>query len=59
MNNKNLFRSGNDKKDLLSLVDCAYDIVELWKLEEFQVYNKMLKEAWLIRAKELGTVPSL
>ncbi len=59
MNAENLFNSGNKEQDLVSLIDCAYDIMELWKLTDEQVYNKKLKAAWLKRARELGTMPSI
>jgi hypothetical protein len=59
MNVEELFNSGDKEKDIVSLLDCAYDIMELWKLSDEQVYNKRLKAAWLKRARELGAVPSI
>jgi hypothetical protein len=59
MNVEELFNSGNKEKDLVALIDCAYDIMELWQLTDEQVYNKQLKAAWLKRARELGAVPSI
>jgi hypothetical protein len=51
-----LFRSGDDRADMVSLLDCAYDIMEVWKAEG--AYNAALREAWLKRARELGAEPS-
>ena len=51
-----LFRSGDEKADIVALLDCAYDIVEIWPAKE--PYNATLKEAWLSRARELGATPS-
>lgn len=59
MNMEALFNSGNKERDLVSLIDCAYDRMELWKLTDEEVYNKQLKAAWLRRARELGAVPSI
>lgn len=59
MNMENIFNCGDKEKDLVALIDTAYDIMELWKLTDEQVYNKQLKAAWLKRAKELGAVPSI
>ncbi len=56
---ENIFNCGDKEKDLVALIDTAYDIMELWKLTDEQVYNKQLKAAWLKRAKELGAVPSI
>jgi hypothetical protein len=52
-----LFRSGDDKQDAIVLLDCAYDIMEIWKTEG-SPYNQRLKKAWMQRARELGAVPS-
>jgi len=51
-----LFRSGDEKADLVTLLDCAYDIMEIWKGEG--AYNAALKAEWLKRARELGAQPS-
>ena len=55
-NTDTLFRSGDDKQDAVTLLDCAYDIMEIWKAEG--PYNQSLRHAWLSRAVELGAVPS-
>lgn len=52
-----LFRTGNDAQDAITLLDCAYDIMELWKAEG--EYNQSLRTAWLKRARELGAILSL
>lgn len=57
-NPESFFHSGNREKDLIQLVDCAYDLVELWQTAD-QSYNTKLRAAWLKRAKELGAIPSL
>ena len=51
-----LFRSGDDKQDATVLLDCAYDIMEIWKAEG--AYNQRLQKAWMQRARELGATPS-
>ena len=51
-----LFRSGDDKADMVALLDCAYDLMEIWPAKE--PYNVALREAWLKRARELGAEPS-
>lgn len=51
-----LFRSGDDKQDATALLDCAYDIMEIWKAEG--PYNQSLRKAWMKRAREFGAVPS-
>lgn len=57
--NKDLFRSGDDKQDLLTLVDCVYDIVEIyWRPGPTEIYNQKLRKAWMERAKELGARPT-
>jgi hypothetical protein len=56
MNVENLFNSDNKEKDLVALIDCAYDIMELWNPTEMEIYNRTLKAAWLKRARELGAV---
>lgn len=50
------FRSGDDKADMVTLLDCAYDIMEVWQAEG--AYNAALREAWLERSRELGAEPS-
>ncbi len=56
---KNPFRSGDDKQDLITLIDCAYDIVEIyWRPGPTETYNQKLRKAWMERAKELGATPS-
>lgn len=52
-----VFNSGNKEQDLIALIDCAYDIMEIWKTKE-SPYNTELKKVWLKRAKELGAIPS-
>ena len=59
MNTEKMFNCGDKDLDMVALIDCAYDIMELWKLTDEQVYNKKLKAAWLKRARELGAIPSL
>ena len=54
-----MFRSDDKEQDLIALIDCAYDIMEIWQLTDEQVYNKALKTAWLKRARELGAIPSI
>jgi len=39
----------------LELIDGAYEIVELWKPEHKS--QKLWREAWLKKAKELGAQP--
>ena len=51
-----IFRSGDEKADFVSLLDCAYDIMEIWPAKE--PYNAALKTEWLKRARELGAEPS-
>lgn len=51
------YDTGDELTDLISLVETAYDIVEIWKAEG--LYNQNLKKAWLKRARELGANPSL
>lgn len=43
--------------DLLSLIDGAYTIVELYKAE--YEYNKNWKKNWLEKAREFGATPDL
>lgn len=52
-----LYRTGDVTIDLISLVNTAYDIVEIWDTSE-SPYNTMLKEKWLKRAVELGAIPT-
>jgi hypothetical protein len=52
-----LFRSGDDKQDAVALLDCVYEIMEIWDTKE-SPYNTVLKKEWLKRARELGAVPS-
>ena len=51
---------GNYSKDknkaALELVDAAYDLVELYKPES--PYNKLWRDSWLKKSKELGITPS-
>ncbi len=49
--------SSEREKALLELVDGAYDIIELYK-PEGSAYNKVWRETWLRKARELGAVPS-
>jgi hypothetical protein len=51
-----LFRSGDEKADIVALLDYAYYIVGIWPAKE--PHNVILKEAWLKRARELGEEPS-
>jgi hypothetical protein len=51
-----LFCSGDAQQDAVVLLDCAYDVMEIWKAEG--PYNQSLKKAWMQRARELGAVPS-
>ena len=45
-----------DKYDeLLSLVDGAYDIIELWKAET--PFQQAWKDQWMKEARELGAIP--
>lgn len=53
------FNSGNKEQDMVSLIDCAYDIMELWKPTTDEKYNQELRKVWLARANELGAVPSI
>jgi hypothetical protein len=53
---QSLFETGMRSTDMLTLIDCAYDIVEGWKPEG--PYNNRLRMAWLKRARELGAHPS-
>lgn len=53
------FNCGDKEKDFISLIDCAYDIMELWNPSEDELYNKALRTAWLKRAKELGATSSI
>jgi hypothetical protein len=45
------------EKALLELVDGAYDIIELYDPKD-SAYNKVWRETWLKKARELGAVPS-
>ena len=51
------FRSGDERKDMVKLLDCAFDIMELWKTEN-SPYNTELRAQWMTRARELGAEPS-
>lgn len=51
------FRSGKKEQDYITLLDCAYDIMEIWDTSD-SPYNQRLKKAWLERARELGAEPS-
>jgi hypothetical protein len=51
-----LFRCGDDRLDLVGLIDGAYDLVEIWQPQG--PFNQKWKEAWLKRARELGAHPS-
>ena len=59
MNTTKMFNCGDKDLDMVALIDCAYDIMELWNPTEKEIYNKALKAAWLKRARELGAIPSL
>lgn len=59
MSIETMFNCGDDKEDMKQLIDCAYDIMEIWNPTEKEIYNKELRAAWLKRAKELGTISSL
>lgn len=59
MDTEKQFNSGNKEQDMVSLLDCAYDIMELWSPTDKEQYNQKLRKAWLARAKELGAVPSI
>ena len=50
------FNSGNKEQDYITLIDCAYDIMEIWDVSE-SPYNQQLKKDWLKRARELGAEP--
>ncbi len=52
-----LYRTGDVTIDMISLINTAYDIVEIWDTSE-SPYNTMLKEKWLKRAVELGAIPT-
>jgi len=58
MNTNEPFHSGNKDSDIVALLDCAYDIMEIWNPKEKEVYNRKLRGLWLKRARELGAVPS-
>lgn len=48
--------SKDKNKAALELVDAACDLIELYKPES--PYNKLWRESWLKKAKELGITPS-
>lgn len=47
------FHSGNDKEDVVCLLDMALDLVETWDVKS-SPYNQRLKRCWMKRAQELG-----
>ena len=49
--------SSSKAKALVELIDCAYEIVEVWNVAD-SPYNKAWKAAWLAKARELGAEPS-
>jgi len=54
-----IFNCGDKDLDMVALIDCAYDMMEIWNPKENEIYNKKLRLAWLKRARELGAVPSM
>lgn len=50
------FDSGNERYDLLAMIDTAVDLVEIWDTDN-SPYNAALKRDWLERAKQLGVEP--
>jgi len=59
MNMEKIFNCGDKDLDMVALIDCAYDMMEIWNPKENEIYNKKLRLAWLKRARELGAVPSM
>lgn len=50
---REFFNSGNKKKDIISLLDMAIDLVEIWDVSE-SPYNQRLRRCWMKRAQEMG-----
>lgn len=55
--NRTLFEGMSEIETLRTLVDAAYDLVEIFKTDD-SPYNTRWKKDWLAKARELGAQPS-